>query len=616
MVRRMCPVLRVLLAATLLTVAAGSSVVHAGAQHGVRGTSAPGSKAQHQVPMLFSDGFETGALNNWAGGRNVVIQRGISRSGRWAAHFASSNKSAYARTFLAHPYASIFFRASVHMNGHSKKDPISILALIAASRKILVSVMVNPNGALGWHNGATGQSANSQVRLPLHSWHQIQVHLTMSAQASSVALWLDGRLIPSLSATAPLRAKSLTSQGARAVKHVGPKGKGHRSTVFRPSILEGNHNVAGIELGEPRDRHSFDFAIDNVTVAAGYIPASQPAPSKFAEIKVQTVPPAAGVHFHLYHHLYKTDSHGAVRLFTPVLNPDPRPHIIVGTSVVKPGVRAALGRWYWYGPEVGRAALNVYNLVHMRFTKANGKPIDPHLITKVVIKASHGVVTTYKGREIERPHWVQSSRVVPTQGGLLNKALYYTIRAVQIHGSNVINVGQQKYFPLYKQKWDIHTLFYPAHISVHDGIFHFPIGSKVRLVYPDGYVQTAELGAGASRTIIVPRGAYKISILGAGLATVSPLTMTRPQVLEIEFISYLDIVFVLLILAALGLGTLFIGRPHIFYAVRGFINHPRRQRAARANVGNDLLDEADPSVRLPEAEAAASPAVGRKDVSA
>jgi hypothetical protein len=61
---------------------------------------------------------------------------------------------------------------------------------------------------------------------------------------------------------------------------------------------------------------------------------------------------------------------------------------------------------------------------------------------------------------------------------------------------------------------------------------------------------------------------YLVKVSGvSGLASLSPVALSRDQVVNLKVISSLDIVVVVLVGASLGLGLLFVGRPWLLSAL-------------------------------------------------
>jgi hypothetical protein len=100
----------------------------------------------------------------------------------------------------------------------------------------------------------------------------------------------------------------------------------------------------------------------------------------------------------------------------------------------------------------------------------------------------------------------------------------------------------------------VQLLFNVAKFSARDAIFHFPVGSGVRLRYPNGRARIVRFG---EKSVVVvpglPRGHYDVKVIGGGWSPFRPVAVSRNQDVTLAVITYLDIavaIFVLLTLCA------------------------------------------------------------------
>ena len=73
-----------------------------------------------------------------------------------------------------------------------------------------------------------------------------------------------------------------------------------------------------------------------------------------------------------------------------------------------------------------------------------------------------------------------------------------------VDDSNVVNQGQQRFVPGEQRDVSISVLFFQATFSVRDTLFGFPLGSAIRLRFPDGHVRRYPL---ANRATLRAAGA-------------------------------------------------------------------------------------------------------------
>ena len=129
-------------------------------------------------------------------------------------------------------------------------------------------------------------------------------------------------------------------------------------------------------------------------------------------------------------------------------------------------------------------------------------------------------------------------------------------------GSTVVHRGQQRFFPAKDRSVQLRLLLFSARFVVRDALLGFPIGSAVRLEYPSGRVQRHGLEQGADLTVrSLPRGDYRVSVDALGISSSRPVALSGDQRVDLWVISWLDVAVVLLGLASLALGLLYLRRP-------------------------------------------------------
>jgi hypothetical protein len=266
-------------------------------------------------------------------------------------------------------------------------------------------------------------------------------------------------------------------------------------------------------------------------------PARAVPPAVYEERQtVRLIPPIAGVRVLFGGTTFHTDGRGRVQLPAPSADYVQRvarvPRQLVGT-----GLRVEQSRWY-PGLEL---ALDVYRLVSFTFTDRNGASIDASTISMLTLKSTVGGVYRYRDAALGVDQWLHAERVTTVQAGALVRPIEYSVQVVTVEGTNVVNRSQQRFDPNEVQDLSIWLLFFPAEFRVRDALFGFPIGSSLRLTYPDGRELVVPLEHGRASVESLPRGEYSVSVDGPGLALAVPLALSRPQDAEIMFLSYFDL---------------------------------------------------------------------------
>ena len=235
------------------------------------------------------------------------------------------------------------------------------------------------------------------------------------------------------------------------------------------------------------------------------------------------------------------------------------------------------------------AGFDVHLPVKLRFVDLSGEPVPAGRISEVVLKNSIGDVYTFPGEAVE---WLQAGHVVGRDFTLEQVAIVYSVQRVAVDGSNVVNRGQQRFMAEPEGRPDIELLLYSVQLAGRDALFGFPIGSGVRLQFPDGRQEYASFeGKAMLHLESLARGTYRATVVGAvGLAPPSIFVLSRDQEVSAVMISALDVLVVLLIGSSILLGLVLIGRPELRERFRNRL-YPGKARAVSSPV--DAGGEAD-----------------------
>lgn len=220
-------------------------------------------------------------------------------------------------------------------------------------------------------------------------------------------------------------------------------------------------------------------------------------------------------------------------------------------------------------------AFATYRQVRFRFVDPRGKLVDPKRIASVTLRSGTGTKRRVTGRD---PFWLLAERTVPLEGGLSRKSVEWSVQSVIVDGSNVVNRGQQRFVPGEQPDVSISVLFFQATFSVRDTLFGFPLGSAIRLRFPDGRVKRYPLANGASLQLpALARGQYEVTVDAGGLSFTQPVSLSRDQRVALRVTSYLDVALLGGALGAILLGLLLVRRPRLRAAIRDRLQHLREQ---------------------------------------
>jgi hypothetical protein len=276
------------------------------------------------------------------------------------------------------------------------------------------------------------------------------------------------------------------------------------------------------------------------TAAPHHHAARRPAPPALVPVDIGTVPAVAGFPVTLDGITRQTDADGVAH-FTAKNNRSLGQRVVLhdATMTIK-GVPAKVSGQRLYGtPNHPRIMLDVSYLMSFNFANINGGRIDAGEIKTVTVKSVTGLVAKIPAHE---PSWLQGKRVVPLAGGLDVKDLYWTVQDVQYAGSNVVNASQQRFFPARQQNVKVQLLFYGVKLHVRDALFGYSEGNAVDLVYPNGTTSRIKLDKhGRLELPALPRGNYTITAVGPGPRMSRPVAISRNQVVDLKFYSWVDI---------------------------------------------------------------------------
>ncbi len=294
------------------------------------------------------------------------------------------------------------------------------------------------------------------------------------------------------------------------------------------------------------------------------------------DIEIHTIPVIQGARFRFQGQIYATDQDGDVRI--PVSKAGTYQVEALPYQNAQGDTKADFSVWddQTFTPfhdisvpmsSPAEAGYIVSYLVKQSFVDLDNQPVDPERITELTFKRSDGEMYNFHNGEA---HWLPISRVLRRAFGLQESAFEYSLMSVTVHGTNVVSAQQQRFYVHPRDVWQLQLLLYAANFHSHDMLFGFPLGSSIKLEYPDGTIVRSAMNPGAFTSVrSLPRGDYKVSVTTwFGFSPVSSLAMSRNQNVELPIVSYLDILAVVLIALLIGPGVLYVGQPGLRRALR------------------------------------------------
>jgi hypothetical protein len=297
-------------------------------------------------------------------------------------------------------------------------------------------------------------------------------------------------------------------------------------------------------------------AVLAVIVVTGVSPANAAPADK--GLVITTIPKVRGFQVTIDDETVATDKSGKAQFKTPDtedlndrLKVDVQELELDGREV---RVEASNTRWKDDGAALW---MGIFWPVRFSFIDVNGEPVDADRVESVQLKSQTGEIVEASAKEAT---WLQGSRVVSLGGGPQDKRIQWSIQEVKYASSNVVNSAQQRFEPAETEEVVVKLLFYRTQVIVKDAFFGFPIGDAVLVTSPDGRVERFPLEENGTVNLpSLPRGDYSIVIEGPGPRMTRPVAISRNQVLDLKFYSWLDVGLVGGFLAAFAIGTLCLG---------------------------------------------------------
>ncbi|HSB02265.1 MAG TPA: Ig-like domain-containing protein, partial [Anaerolineales bacterium] len=311
-----------------------------------------------------------------------------------------------------------------------------------------------------------------------------------------------------------------------------------------------------------------------------------------ALIEIHTTPSLPNIKFSLDNHIFSSDEYGVARI--EVKKAGKYRLELLPVELKDANIQMGFDRW---GDEIFKPSREidvplskpleigfaVSYQVSQTFVDLLSRPVDPSRVTSITLKGSNGTTYTF---EDTKPHWLPAGRVIRLNNGLEQTKILYSIISIVIDGSNVVSQAQQRFYVNPDDVWTVKLLLYKARFTARDALFGFPIGSGIRMEYPDGKVRSYPFNPSEGYAIDgLARGIYRVKVTGAkGYAPVTPIALSRDQDVELMVFSYIDLGVFLALGLLLSLGLLLFGRPYLLSQAGAFGRRliPRSQPATQA----------------------------------
>ena len=283
-------------------------------------------------------------------------------------------------------------------------------------------------------------------------------------------------------------------------------------------------------------------------------------------LSVQTVPVMKGARVAADGNVVRTDARGLAELPVPNFRGlDDR--LNLPSTQVGPSTRVSLDRVlgdpaHGVNGEPVIVGLSTERLVSWSFTSRTGREVSPSSVELLELKSNTGQIVTLKGTDVRRPVWLAASRTQQTPRGLVSKDLYWTVSRAVVEGADVVNRGQQKFFPTQSIRWDIELLFFRVEFVGRDLLFGSHAGVGIEMTGPDGKTRRIPFVNGMASVSSMARGSYDVRVYGSGFSFTRPMSVSKDQMAEIEVITSVDLALIFGAIGMTAVSLVLVGRRH------------------------------------------------------
>jgi hypothetical protein len=272
-------------------------------------------------------------------------------------------------------------------------------------------------------------------------------------------------------------------------------------------------------------------------------------------LEIVTIPPTPVARFTLDGQPLTTDSRGVARAFVP---PSQNGHRIelVDPETTGPDGTTQFVRWHGHGDadQGYKPVLNDIRIDHrmklqvafqqkrtfrFAFVDQSQRPVDPTRISAVTLRSDANRSDTVPGAGSVD---LVTVRPAVGDGPPVAKESTYSVQSVMIDGTNVVNVGEQRFRPTQGEPvLQIVVLLRSAHFRVRDRFLGHPVTTTVQVTYPDG--RRFDLPTDANGELVLQnlaRGTYRVSASGQAYAVDQELALSRSQFVDLNVLTYVD----------------------------------------------------------------------------
>ena len=273
------------------------------------------------------------------------------------------------------------------------------------------------------------------------------------------------------------------------------------------------------------------------------------------QLEIVTIPPSPVARFTLDGLPLTTDGRGVARALVP---PSPNGHRIelVNPETTGPDGTTEFVRWHGHGdadqgytPVLNdiridhrmnlKVAFQQKRTIRFAFVDQSQRPVDPSRVSGVTLRSDANRSDAVPGTGS-----VDLITVRPAvgDGPPVAKESTYSVQSVMIDGTNVVNVGEQRFRPVQGEPvLQIVVLLRSAHFRVRDRFLGHPVVATVQVTNPDG--RRFDLPTDANGELVLQnlaRGTYRVSAAGQAYTVDQDLALSRSQFVDLNVLTYVD----------------------------------------------------------------------------
>lgn len=241
------------------------------------------------------------------------------------------------------------------------------------------------------------------------------------------------------------------------------------------------------------------------------------------------------------------------------------------------------------GGRVVQAAFGMENEVSFTFSGMPSRQIESY-----TLRSSTGSVIT---RTTLDPVYLPASRVLRGPVGLEERDIYYSVDAVSVAGSSVVNRSQVRFYPDERPVVRVPLLAFDVRVEVVDRLFRHSVGSAVSLSRQGTLDLRKRLVDGKATFTEVPRGDYDVVAEAPGLRIDRSLILSSDQVVVMPVLTWLDIAALLGLPMTIAVGLVLAPRPWLRRRLLALARFPKASsRHGAATLPEGGLIRRDPKL--------------------